>query len=97
MVLASLSTISYNTNIPNDGTGQMSDRVQLQGIGRVAAKPARDFQVGDLAVWNYGYTSEVVSVSPKGRTQLLWGVKTSDGNVLDRVVKADRLIAYLMK
>lgn len=44
--------------------------IRLQGIGLVAARPAREVEAGDTLVWNYGYRYEVVSVdpSPSGRT-----------------------------
>jgi hypothetical protein len=72
----------------------MTQTIHLQEIGRVAAKPAKDFTVGDFAVWNAGFTSEVISIAPKGRTQITWQVRTKDGKTWDRVVKADRLVAY---
>lgn len=67
--------------------------IHLQYVGLVAAIPAKDFQVGDYAVWNSGYLSEVVSVSPKGKTQLIWETRSEDGKLWTRVLKADRLVA----
>jgi hypothetical protein len=72
----------------------MSQTIHLQEIGQVAAKPAKDFTVGDFAVWNAGFTSEVISVASKVRTQITWKVRTMDGKLWDRVVKADRLVAF---
>lgn len=71
-----------------------TDAIHLQGIGLVHAKPARDFAIGEFAVWNYGHTSEILAATPKGKTQILWRTRTSDGKEWDRVVKADRLVAY---
>ncbi len=39
--------------------------IHLQALGQTEAKPAKDFAIGDFAVWNYGHTSEVLSVSSK--------------------------------
>lgn len=68
------------------------DTVQLQGIGHNVARLASDFKVGESAAWNYGYTSEILAIAPRGRTQLTWTLKSEDGTVATRVVKADRLI-----
>lgn len=46
----------------------MDSTVQLQGVGRVAAKRASDLVEGDVTVWNYGGTYRVLAVeklSPK--------------------------------
>ena len=67
--------------------------IHLQGMGLVAAKPAKDFQVGDFTGWNHGYISEILSIEPKGKTQLTWKTRSEDGKVWQRVVKADRLVA----
>ena len=45
--------------------------VQLQSIGRVAAKPAGELQVGDITLWNFGYTSTVTKIQPRGKTQII--------------------------
>lgn len=51
----------------------------LQGIGTVNAKPAAELVPGDITVWNFGYTQEVLAVeelSPKFVRLIL---KTSPG------------------
>jgi hypothetical protein len=72
----------------------MTDTIHLQGIGQFPAKPASDFQIGDFAVWNQGYTSQVINVEPKGKKFLTWRIRTKDGKMWDRIVKADRLVAF---
>jgi hypothetical protein len=44
--------------------------MQLIGYGRVAAIQASELKVGDVIVWNYGYTSTVAAISPRGITQI---------------------------
>lgn len=48
----------YSNQYNEDGTG----RVWLQGFGWCNAIPASEIEVGDILVWNYGYTSQVVEV-----------------------------------
>jgi hypothetical protein len=71
-----------------------SDAIWLQGLGWISAKPARDFAIGDVSVWNYGHPSEIIGATPKGKTQIVWQTRTRDGKVWERIVKADRLVAY---
>ncbi|MNN72239.1 hypothetical protein D3C81_1882550 [compost metagenome] len=68
--------------------------VQLQGIGRVSAIPARDLKVGDITVWNFGYTSEVIEVvlSKTGKT-IVAKLKSKNDNISDRKLGANRLVA----
>ncbi len=40
-----------------------SENIQLQSIGRVPAVPLSDVQPGDTLMWNFGHTTEVVSVT----------------------------------
>ena len=70
------------------------ETIHLQYVGQWQAKAAKDFLIGDFAVWNNGHTSEIISITPKGRTQLAWQIRTKDGKLWDRVVKADRLVAF---
>ena len=38
--------------------------VRIQAVGWVPAKPARELQVGDVVLWNFGYATEVVAIEP---------------------------------
>lgn len=56
--------------------------MRLQGIGLVEARPAKEIQLGDRLVWNYGGISEVVSIeySKTGKTMTIVE-KTEDGKI----------------
>lgn len=45
--------------------------VQLRSVGCVAAKPASELQVGDVTVWDFGYTSTVTKIRPRSKTQIV--------------------------
>jgi hypothetical protein len=69
--------------------------IHLQGIGTHHAKPASELQVGDVTVWNQGYTEtvlDVMRVSP-----MFIRIATTSARDPDRVfyrrLKLDRLIA----
>ena len=57
-------------DIPMDSTTDTFRTVTLIGYGIAPAKPAGDLQIGDVVVWNYGYKSTVVSIAPRGKTQV---------------------------
>ena len=57
-------------DIPMDSTTDTFRTVTLIGYGIAPAKPAGDLQIGDVVVWNYGYKSTVVSITPRGKTQV---------------------------
>lgn len=66
----------------------------LQGIGRVQAKPAREIKIGDVLVWNYGYTSRVLGIEPSKTGKTLVVKIEQNGRLYERKMKADRLVAY---
>jgi hypothetical protein len=71
----------------------MTQSIHLQGIGQFTAKPAGDLQMGDVTVWNYGSTAEVVSLSRKGKSVYVT-LKTQDGKEWpERRFLGSRLIA----
>ena len=43
----------------------MSNTVKLQGIsGQNAGTKTKDLKIGDVIIWNFGYKSEVVEITP---------------------------------
>jgi hypothetical protein len=37
----------------------------------IAGQAAADLKVGDFLMWNYGYITEIVAITPKGKTQMI--------------------------
>lgn len=68
--------------------------VRVNGYGKAPAKTARELRVGEYTIWDFGYTGEIVSVAPKGRTRLEFHLKGRDGRLCRKTVKADRLMPY---
>lgn len=70
--------------------------IKLQGIHAAQpAKPVEDLSIGDIVVWNYGYKSKVVKMTPSKSGKMikceLMSLET--GNVSDRLMGAKRLVA----
>ena len=65
----------------------------LQGIGHVPAKTAQELRNGDTVMWNFGYTSLIVDIVPRGKTQLVaMMVEQQSGTFTQRVMKRTTLI-----
>jgi len=74
--------------------------IHLQGVGRQNAIFAGNIMVGDILVWNYGTTSEVLSIEDPGKAYIIiteryesW-IKKGELLTSERKMKKDRLVAY---
>lgn len=69
--------------------------IKLQGIGNFTAKEAGLLKVGDVTVWNYGYTETVryvMRVSPMF-VRIALTSERDPNRVFYRRLKLDRLVA----
>jgi len=66
--------------------------VKLQGMGRMEGTKAEDVRVGDVLLWNQGGSSQVLSITPKGKKSLLWKTRTADNREWERTVRKNRLV-----
>ena len=66
--------------------------IHLQGVGKVKAKRADNFKVGDTIVYNYGATAKVKKVSKKGKS-VYWDT-LSNGKIYSVRKNKDTLVAY---
>ena len=72
----------------------MAESMRLQSAGWVEAIKAEELQVGMRIMWNYGYTSDVVSITPKGQQSLVIAERSNhDGKMYERTARKSRLIA----
>ena len=72
----------------------MNNTIKLQGIsGRQAGTKAEDLKIGDVIIWNFGYKSEVVEITPSktGKTITFMLKSFESGNVSARKMGAERL------
>lgn len=72
-------------------------KIRLQGTGWHNAKPVRQLKIGNIIEWNFGYTSEVLNLTPtKTGKQITVTTRSCDtGNVHQRRMGADRLVAVI--
>ena len=78
---------------------QYDGTVKLQGIpGPSEAYKVENLRVGDITLWNYGYTSVVTNIERKGaKSFIVTSRSSSDGVERDRTFREGRLIAVTNK
>jgi hypothetical protein len=67
--------------------------IQLQAIGTVPAVQLSEVQAGDTLVWNYGQTSEVVSLIKVTAKTYELTTRTADGNTWTQRKRGTTLVA----
>ena len=73
----------------------MANTVKLQGIrGEKKGTPTKELKIGDIIIWNFGYKSEVVEITPSktGKTITFMLKSLESGNINPRKMGADRLV-----
>lgn len=73
----------------------MANAVKLQGIsGQQKGTPTKELKIGDVIIWNFGYKSEVVEITPSktGKTITFMLKSLESGNINPRKMGADRLV-----
>lgn len=68
------------------------ETIHLQGIGKRKAKPAKDLQIGEIIIWNYGKTSVFKGFSKITDKQVVI-VTEVNGNNYERKLSKNSLIA----
>ena len=73
----------------------MANTVKLQGIhGEKKGTQTKDLIIGDIIIWNFGYKSEVVEITPSktGKTITFMLKSLESGNINTRKMGSDRLV-----
>lgn len=74
------------------------NQIHLEGMyGMQPAKRASEIKVGDVLLWNYGYTSRVLEVTPSktGKSVTVLLKNDTTGNINPRLMRSNRLVAFV--
>lgn len=72
----------------------MKSMVHLQGVGLHYALPANQLRIGMRIVYNFGISSEVISITPtKSGKSVSVGTLADDGNKYTRKYRCGSLVA----
>jgi hypothetical protein len=75
----------------------MNTAVRIQSVGMHIAKPASSISVGDVLVWNFGYTSKVTRIVSETPAFVTIEEQYDGGKLYERRLKKSRLVAYTTK
>lgn len=80
----------------NLGNRNWAGWVHLQSYGKAPAVLVSDLKVGDYILYNYGYKSQVKSITPKGKASVVVETESAkDGKLYDRTYRLKSLIPIL--
>lgn len=66
--------------------------VRLQYVGLCPGVLVSEIKVGDKLMWNFGLTSDVVAIDPKGRHFVVITERSKDGTESKRTMKLSRYV-----
>lgn len=70
------------------------EKLHLQGIGEQNATQAQNIKVGDVLIWNYGFTETVTSIEQsKSGKMLYFSISCPSGYIGTRRITKNRLVA----
>ena len=73
----------------------MTATVQIQSVGRCKGKAAGQLQVGDVTIWNFGYTHAFVGFAKETKAQVIAQFANKDGSIWEKRMGKDRLVAVI--
>jgi hypothetical protein len=62
--------------------------MRLQGIGQVASRRASEVKIGDVLMWNFGFTSKVIDLRKTAKS-VIFTTENEKGQVFTRKRAAD--------
>lgn len=65
----------------------------IQSFGQVPAIKAEDLKVGMRRMYNFGITSEIVAIAPKGKQSLTLSTRSADGQICTATIRRTSLVA----
>ena len=72
----------------------MENKIWLQQVGYKPAVKAETLKVGDVLMWNCGYTSTITKIIKVSEKSILFETKSDDsGNIHQRRLSKNRLVA----
>lgn len=71
--------------------------IHLQGIGEKEAVAAQKLKVGDILMWNFGYTSTIIEILKETAKSITIKTKSKDNYIGTRRLMKTTLVARVNK
>lgn len=70
--------------------------IHLQGIGEKPAILAKELKIGDVTIWNYGFTETIIGILKQTTKSIVFQIKSNNtGYIGQRRLYKNRLVAKM--
>lgn len=70
--------------------------IHLQGIGEKPAILAKELKIGDVTIWNYGFTETIIGILKQTQKSIVFQIKSNNTDYIgQRRLYKNRLVAKL--
>ena len=68
--------------------------IHLQGIGEKPAILAKELKIGDVTIWNYGFTETIIGILKQTPKSIVFQIKSNNTDYIgQRRLSKNRLVA----
>lgn len=70
--------------------------IHLQGIGEKPAILAKELKIGDVTIWNYGFTETIIGILKQTTKSIVFQIKSNNTDYIgQRRLYKNRLVAKM--
>ena len=72
--------------------------IHLQGIGEKPAIPAKELKIGDVTIWNYGFTETIIGILKQTTKSIVFQIKSNNTDYIgQRRIYKNTLVAKMKR
>ena len=72
--------------------------IHLQGIGEKPAIPAKELKIGDVTIWNYGFTETIIGILKQTTKSIVFQIKSNNTDYIgQRRIYKNTLVARMKR
>ena len=72
--------------------------IHLQGIGEKPAIPAKELKIGDVTIWNYGFTETIIGILKQTTKSIVFQIKSNNTDYIgQRRLYKNTLVAKMKR
>ena len=72
--------------------------IHLQGIGEKPAITAKELKIGDVTIWNYGFTETIIGILKQTTKSIVFQIKSNNTDYIgQRRIYKNTLVARMKR
>ena len=72
--------------------------IHLQGIGEKPAITAKELKIGDVTIWNYGFTETIIGILKQTKKSIVFQIKSNNTDYIgQRRIYKNTLVAKMKR